>query len=93
MADDNLVKGIYFKTPHEKAPDFVKRKVSIKVVDFVQYLQEHRNESGYVNFDLNEAKSLHWYFKLDDWVPEQQNVVPAPEPAVNNSDEDLQDPF
>jgi len=76
MADDNLVKGIYFKTPHKKAPDFVKRKVSIKVDDFVQYLQEHRNKDGYVNFDLKEAKSLHWYLKYNDWVPEQQNNEP-----------------
>jgi len=80
MADDNLVKGVYLKTPHEKAPDFVKRKVSIKVDDFIQYLQEHKNESGYVNFDLNEAKSGHWYLKLDDWVPEQQNNTAPPAP-------------
>lgn len=89
MSDDNLVKGFYLKTPHEKAPDFVKRKVSIKVDDFVQYLQDHKNGSGYVNFDLNEARSGHWYLKHDDWVPEQQNTAPAPE-----SDEpDMADPF
>ena len=70
MSENDLVKGMFFKTPHDNAPDFVKRKVSVNVDQFIEYLNEHKNESGYVNFDLLEAKSLHWYLKLDDWKPD-----------------------
>ncbi len=71
MSDnENLVKGFYLKTPHENAPDFVLRKVGVNVDQFIEYLQEHRNESGYVNFDLKEAKSTHWYLQLDSWQPD-----------------------
>lgn len=74
MADNKFANGIYLKTPHENAPEFVKRKVSIKVDDFVNYLQENVNEAGYVNFDLKEAPTGHWYMQLDDWVkPDNQN--------------------
>ena len=72
MSDNNLVKGIYLKTPHENAPDWVKRKVSINVDQLIEYLQENRNEAGYVNCDLKEAKSTHWYLELDTWQPDNQ---------------------
>lgn len=70
MSENDLVKGIFFKTPHNNAPDFVKRKVNIKVDEFIEYLQSKKNEAGYVNFDLLESKSGHWYFKYDDWKPD-----------------------
>jgi hypothetical protein len=72
MSDD-LVKGFFMKTPHENAPDFVKRKVGVNVEQFVQYLHENANEKGYVNFDLLEAKSGHWYLKKDEYQPREQN--------------------
>jgi len=50
MSENDLVKGIFFKTPHNNAPDFVKRKVNIKVDEFIEYLQSKKNEAGYVNF-------------------------------------------
>ena len=77
MSDNKLAKGIYFKTPHENAPDWVKRKVSVNVDQFIEFLQEHKNDSGYVNFDLKEAKSTHWYMEVDDWQPNNSgNHIP-----------------
>jgi len=69
MSDNDFVKGVFLKTPHENAPDFIKRKVNIKVDEFIEYLQKHKNDSGYVNFDMKEAKSGHWYLQIDDWQP------------------------
>lgn len=64
-----MVKGFFLKTPHENAPDWIKRNVSVNVSQFSEYLKEHENEKGFVNFDLKEAKSGHWYLELKDWKP------------------------
>ena len=71
-----MVNGMFFKTPHDNAPDWVKRKVSVNVEQFIQYLHDNVNESGYVNFDLNEARSGHWYLQKDDWKPDGQSQQP-----------------
>ena len=65
MPDNIFAKGIYFKTPPDAAPDYVLRKVSVTVNEFIEFLQEHKNDAGYVNFDLKEAKSTHWYLQLN----------------------------
>ena len=77
-----MVKGFFLKTPHENAPDWVKRKVSVNVEQFSEYLRDHANEKGFVNFDLKEAKTGHWYLQLDKWKPsinENSDESPAPE--------------
>ena len=65
MPDNIFAKGIYFKTPPDTAPDYVLRKVSVTVNEFIEFLQEHKNDAGYVNFDLKEAQSTHWYLQLN----------------------------
>ena len=82
MADNDMVKGFFMKTPNDKAPDFVKRKVGVNVEQFTEYLRENQNGKGYVNFDLLEAKSGHWYLKKDEYQPTEQNQ--QPEPSDNN---------
>ncbi len=64
-----LVKGFFIKDPNERAPEYVKKKVSVNVGQFTQWLKEHQNDRGYVNFDLLEAKSGQWYLKEDTWQP------------------------
>lgn len=84
MADNEMVKGFFMKTPSDRAPDFVLRKVGVNVDQFTEYLRENQNEKGYVNFDLLEARSGHWYLKKDEYVsrdqnqPAEQNQQPAP---------------
>jgi len=57
-------------------------KVSVKVQDFIQFLNENVNEKGYVNLDLNKRKEMGkygetHYFKVDDWKPTgQQQEAP-----------------
>ena len=70
MSDNIFAKGIYFKTPPDNCPAYVKRKVSVNVDEFIEFLQEYRNDKGYVNFDQKEATSGHWYLQLDTWQPE-----------------------
>lgn len=70
MPKEDMFQGLFFKTPHDNAPDFVKRKISIKVDDFIAWLQENQNSDGWVNADLKEAKSGHWYAEINRWTPD-----------------------
>ena len=78
MPDSDLVKGFFMKTPNDRAPEFVKRKVGVNVEQFTEYLREHQNDKGYVNFDLLEAKSGHWYLKRDEYQAAEQTHESEP---------------
>lgn len=60
--------GIRFTDPHPKAPQFIMGKVSFKVDEFIQYLQE-KADNGWVNLILKESQKGAKYFELDTWKP------------------------
>jgi hypothetical protein len=72
MSEKVFAKGLYAKAKHEKAPAFVKGSLSIKVEDFITFLKENENESGYVTLDLLENKSdpMKWNAVLNQFKPE-----------------------
>lgn len=75
MADDiQFVDGLIVKAPHEKAPDYVKAQISIKVADLGQWLRE-RYKAGdeWVNVDVKEAKSGKWYAAVSTFKPKKQD--------------------
>lgn len=76
-----LPQGFFLKPPHEKAPDWVKGQIGIKVEDAIEYLKQHENERGYVNLDLKESKQGKLYLDL--------NVYKKPESTAP----DQEDPF
>jgi len=63
-------KGIYFK-----AGKFGKR-VSINVEQFTAFLNENKNEKGYVNLNINPRKEVSDkgetdYMTVDTWQPNE----------------------
>lgn len=60
--------GLIFKTPRENAPNFILGAVSIKVDEFIAFLQENQN-NGWVNIDQKKSKGGKIYFQLNDWKP------------------------
>ena len=61
-------KGIFFKSPKDSAPDFIKGHISLSQ-EIVEYYNANKNDAGYVNLDLKEAKSGNLYLDLNDWTP------------------------
>lgn len=63
--------GMIFTRKGENAPDFVLGGVSIKVEDFVKFLEKHKKEDGWVNLDMLKPKDKDKrpYFKLNTWEP------------------------
>tara|TARA_R110002020_G_C16072476_1_gene756357 strand:- start:67 stop:339 length:273 start_codon:yes stop_codon:yes gene_type:complete len=63
--------GFSFKT-RENQPDFVVGRMSIKVEDALAFLKE-RSSNGWVNLNINKARSGKYYCELDTWKPKQDN--------------------
>lgn len=85
-----FAEGFIAKKPHDKAPDFVKAHISVKVEDAIKFLQDS-NKKGWVNLDLKEAKSGNFYLELNEWKPEKkspenESVLPEYPPDINPED-------
>lgn len=76
-----LAKGIYFDKPREGAPSFVKGRLSIKVTDAIEMLNQYKNDKDYVNLDLLQSKDkTKLYLTVNTWKPE------APSPRTVDED-------
>ncbi len=75
MSDIKLIDGLIVKAPHEKAPDFVKARLSINREELIAWLQAQEGE--WVNADIKESKGGKWYTAVDEWKPEQRGAAPA----------------
>jgi hypothetical protein len=92
MADDiQFVAGLLVKAPHEKAPDFVKASISIKVAELGMWLRErHKAGEEWVNIDVKEAKSGKWYASVSNFKKEAKPAErPAPKKPAADDLEDL----
>tara|TARA_R100000664_G_C2756680_1_gene144641 strand:+ start:1300 stop:1569 length:270 start_codon:yes stop_codon:yes gene_type:complete len=69
--DKIFADGFSFKT-REQQPDFVVGRLSIKVEDAITFLKE-RNRNGWVNLNINKARSGNYYCELDTWKPTNEN--------------------
>jgi hypothetical protein len=77
--------GFIFKR-RENAPDFVVGRVSIKCDDAVAFLRKVHKD-GWVNLNINQAKSGAYYMELDTFVPKKQGESKSA-PSSNSSTED-----
>ena len=86
MADIEFVNGLIIKAPSEKAPDFVKASISIKVEELGMWLREkHKNGEEWVNIDVKESKGGKWYAAVSTFKPKAQE----PERKVADMEDDV----
>ncbi len=64
----DFVDGLFAKAPNEKAPDFVKGRLSIKRDEFATWLAGQTEE--WINLDIKVSKGGKWYTQVNDWKPE-----------------------
>ena len=86
MSEKIFIGGMRFDLPSEKAPDFVKGKISIKVSDFIEFAEKNQTTSGWINIDLKVGKSGRGYAELNTWKPQQQKEK---EEEINEINADL----
>lgn len=70
MSETKFMDGLIVKKKRDKAPDFVKCHLSIKVDEFIATLQANAKD-GWVNGDILMSKGGKLYAKIDDWEPTQ----------------------
>lgn len=67
--------GMSFKARHENAPDTVRGSVYFKAEEFKKFLDENKDERGWVHTKMMKSKEKGTiYFILDTWKP-----TPLPE--------------
>ena len=57
MENKTFAGGMFYRLPHNNAPDWVRGSMSIKVEDAIKFLKENVNSEGYVNLDFTESKN------------------------------------
>lgn len=67
MSETIFPQGIFFNPRTPNQPEFVKGRVSFKVVDACAFLKAHTNEKGYCNIDLLKSREGKMYFKLNEF--------------------------
>jgi len=73
MANETeFVNGLIVKAPSEKAPDFIKAQISIKVADLGMWLREkHKAGDEWVNVDVKESRGGKWYAAVSTFKPKE----------------------
>lgn len=70
--ENKLVKGLFVNERKENTPQFVIEKLSFKAEEFSAFLQENRNEKGYVNIDILVSQQGKHYASLNSYKKEDK---------------------
>lgn len=73
MSDKIFAEGLFAKK-REGSPAFVLSSISIKVPEFILFLEKHRNNAGYVNIDLMLSQKGSQYCTLNTFQPTKDNA-------------------
>ena len=84
MAEAEFPKGLMVKKPRDGAPDFVIASISIKREELIEWLSNR--DGDWINLDVKEAKSGHWYASVNTFKPKQENKPGANVPTAEYED-------
>jgi len=87
--DTQFITGLIVKAPNERAPEYVKAKLSIKREELIGFLQQQTGD--WINADIKVSQGGKWYAQVDTWKPDggQRQDKPqrqAPEREASNGD-------
>lgn len=71
---NTFIDGMTVKRPNEKAPKFIKARISVNVEKFLQFAEAHKNKNGWVDMDLKESTSGNLYLSLYEWKPRVEDT-------------------
>lgn len=63
-----FIRGL-FTSRRDNAPSFVLASLSFKTEQFIEWLKENTNASGYCNIDVLQGQDGKPYCKHNDWQP------------------------
>ena len=71
--------GFSFKR-RDNAPEFVVGRMSIKIDDAIAFMKQ-KESNGWINLNINQARSGSYYVELDTYTPEAGNAKGKPSKA------------
>jgi len=79
MSQDEKIfaNGFSFKR-RDNAPEFVVGRLSLKVDDAMAFVKEHM-KNGWINFNVNQARSGNYYVELDTYEAKTEGGTPKKE--------------
>ena len=79
MSQDEKVfdNGFSFKR-RDNTPEFVVGRLSLKVDDAMAFVKEHMKD-GWINFNVNQARSGNYYVELDTYEAKSEKATPKKE--------------
>jgi lipopolysaccharide export LptBFGC system permease protein LptF len=63
--DNKFIDGLIVKAPNDRAPEYVKAKLSIKRAELIAWLQSQAGE--WINADVKVSQQGKWYAAVDDF--------------------------
>ncbi len=79
MTDPKFISGLIVKPKHERAPEYVLCKLSIKRAELIAWLQHQEGE--WINADIKQSQAGKLYAQVDDWKPEGRRQDGPPRPG------------
>ena len=79
MSQDEKIfaNGFSFKR-RDNAPEFVVGRLSLKVDDAMAFVKEHM-KNGWINLNVNQARSGNYYVELDTYEAKSEKATPKKE--------------
>ena len=85
-----FVEGMIVKAPHEKAPDFVKANISIKVEDLGKWLRaKYKAGDEWVNIDVKVSRGGKWYAAVSNFKPKTKEEERKPSKSAADIEDDI----
>jgi len=67
--DTKFINGLIVKAPNERAPEYVRARISIRREELIAWLQSEQGE--WINADIKVSQGGKWYAAVDEWKPNQ----------------------
>ena len=79
-----FVVGLLVLLPDDKAPDFVKLKLSLKLDELGAWISTQKREDSsleWINIEIKEGRSGKWYAERNMWKPPEDAQPAASAPS------------
>jgi hypothetical protein len=81
VSDTKFIDGLIVKAPNERAPEYVKAKLSIRREELIGFLQAQSGD--WINADIKVSQGGKWYAAVDEWKPDgKRSGTPQRERSV-----------
>lgn len=87
--ENKFAKGLFFKLPHDNAPDYVKGTLLINPKDAIEFIKEHQDQK-WLALDMKVSKEGKPYLSINDFKPdpnyrkENKEITEAPSEGDEN---------